>query len=110
MRIRHPVVQLGMLLGTALCACRQSPYDFSSTRQAIEKALPEGSSPERAAKVLDSLSFRHGALDEGDRTLTASLREPDTSKAVFSTLRVVLTFDSLRRLSHRAISEVFTGP
>ena len=110
MRVRQTVLRVGVLFGGALCACRQSSFDFSTTKQAIEKALPDGSSPEQAVRVLDSLGFRHGPLDQRDHTVTGSLREPDTKKPVFSTLRVVLTFDDQQRLSHRAISEVFTGP
>jgi len=96
-------------MAASLLACRHPAYDFTPLEQAIDAAIPLGSSPERAVVVLDSLAIPHGEFDPVRRTLIGSQREPSPG-TVFGTLRVVLTYDGNRHLVDRDSQVVFTGP
>ena len=96
-------------LSIAILAC-SGPHDWSSTRQALKRLLPTGSSAARVSTVLDSLGFTHTRLESKNSIIKASKREPPSNKLVWSTLQLVLVFDDSGRLVRDSSYEVFTGP
>lgn len=92
------------------CGSSAKAYDWAQVKKRLEGSLSEGTGVERASRVLDSLGFNHNTLDPRDGSMIGRRREPDVNKLLFGTLRVVLTFDKSRRLAHREIREILTGP
>lgn len=99
-----------LLAVCTLFGCRQEPYDFAPVQQSLEAATPVGSTPEQVVSALDSLGFRHSPFDPNERSITAAMREPDTNRMVFGTLRVTLRFNEGSRLVGRESRVVYTGP
>jgi hypothetical protein len=99
-----------LLAVCTLLGCRQKTYDFAPAQQTLEAATPVGSTPEQVLSALDSLGFRHSPFDPSERSITASMREPDPDRMVFGTLRVTLRFNQGRRLVERESRVVYTGP
>ena len=104
MRLNRPAILI--FLSQAPTACGFSQHDWSGTQVTLANTLPDGTSPGRAMAVLDSLGFYHDSLLRPDSVIVGRKREP----MVFSTLRVLLTFDAQDRLVKRDIKEEFTRP
>jgi hypothetical protein len=108
MRALRPAAILGIV---ATLACGSRPYNWSSTKVALDRLLPNGTPQAQVTIILDSLGFSHGPLDPKDSTITAMKREPRASdKLVFSTLRLVLKVSGDGHLMDHNTSELFTGP
>jgi len=93
-----------------IAGCAEKAFDWTGVKESLVRSLPEGTPAARATSVLDSLGFTIGTFGPRDSIMTARKREPVKNKLVFSTLRVVLRFDSSHRLVQRDVHEVFTGP
>jgi hypothetical protein len=97
------------LLVLGVAGCRRRPYDFQPLKRTIESQIELGTTPNRATSVLDSLGVPHTGYVAATRKVIGSLREPEPGM-VFSTLRVVLSYDQNQHLVDREVKVVFTGP
>ena len=110
--MRHSIVWLLILiLGlTVMSGCRSKRISLGEVETSIRQRIPLGATDSLVAATLDEMKIEHSAFDQSKGSIQAIVRSTAKSATTETSVQVVFTFNSDRRLTDYSFREVLTGP